>query len=100
MSPLVEPVVYRVDWKLFEETNVGLQEMVFFKEYSGVSFYHPDQITKQRVYVVKINGKPKPAAEIEDFVWLTKKDFKKRKYKMVPITENEIIPDLIKQKKF
>ena len=80
-----------------EEIGVKITSLNFFKEYSGKSFYHANQIIKQKIYIVSISGGIIPGAEIEDFTWLTKEDFEKRKFSMIPITEKKIIPDLIKQ---
>jgi 8-oxo-dGTP pyrophosphatase MutT (NUDIX family) len=82
--------------ELKEETGAELINMKFFKKYSAKSFYG-EHITKQRVYIVSIKGsKIIPQAEIEDFVWLSKDNFEKGKYLMTSITQNIIIPDLIK----
>lgn len=86
--------------ELTEEIGVKITGLNFFKEYSGKSLYHPNRITRQKVYVVSISGSIKTGAEIEDFIWLTKEDFKKRKFLMIPITEKKIIPDLIKRRIF
>ena len=86
--------------ELREEVGVELKNMVFFKEYSGVSYYNKNKTINQRVYLVSIEGKIKPAAEIEDCIWLTKKDLEKQKYKLLPKTEKEIIPDLIREEIF
>jgi len=77
-----------------------LGEMNFFKEYSSQHFYDPDKISQQRIYIVSAEGEPKSGAEIEKIIWLTREDFEKRKYPMIPINEKEIIPDLIKKKVF
>jgi len=83
--------------ELAEEIGVKIIGLDFFKEYSEKSFYHPDRITRQKIYIVSISGDIKTGAEIESFVWLTREDFEKRKFPMIPITEKKIIPDLIKQ---
>jgi len=85
--------------ELKEEIRAKLTKLKFFGEYSGKSFYH-EYITKNRVYIVSIEGKIKPGAEIERVIWLTKNDFEKHKFPMIPMTENEIIPDLIKHQLF
>lgn len=79
-----------------EETGVGVTEMKFFKTYEGESFYLPGLKLIQKLYLAKIVGDIKPDAEIEDFVWLTKEDFLKKKYLILPSDEEKIIPDLIK----
>lgn len=82
--------------ELNEEIGVEIISLKFFKEYAGPSFYHENQITRQRIYIVSISGHIQPDAEIEDFVWLKKEDFEKKKFPMIPITEEEIVPDIIK----
>lgn len=86
--------------ELNEEIGVKIINLKFFKKYSGKSFYHPNQITIQKIYIVSVSGNITPGAEIEDFVWLSKDDFRARKFQMIPITEKKIIPDLIQQKIF
>ena len=81
-----------------EELGVNLTDSKFFKEYSGNSFYNPKLIYNNRVYITTIEGEVKPDAEIEDFIWFSKEDFKSKKYPMITITEEQIIPDLIKAK--
>lgn len=83
--------------ELAEEIGVKITGLKFFKEYSGKSFYHPNRITKQKIYIVSISGEIKPDAEIESYVWLTREDFVKKRFPMIPITEKKIIPDLIRQ---
>lgn len=83
--------------ELKEEIDVKITGLNFFKEYTGKSFYHPNQITKQKIFIVSISGEIRPGAEIENFIWLTKEDFEKRKFPMIPIIEEKIIPDLIKE---
>lgn len=82
--------------ELKEEIGVNLVESKFFKEYPGYSFYNPELVLNQRVYVAKIIGTIKPDAEIEDFVWITKDDFKTKKYSMITDIQDKVIPDLIK----
>ncbi len=84
--------------ELKEEIGVNLVNSNFFGEYPGKSFYNPEVIRNQRVYIVNIEGEVKPDAEIESFVWFSKEDFKMKKYPMITITEEQIIPDLIKAK--
>lgn len=86
--------------ELKEEIGAELVNMKFFKKYSAKSFYS-DHITKQRVYIASIKGnKITPQAEIEDFVWLSRDDFEKGKYLVIPTTQNKVIPDLIKARIF
>lgn len=83
--------------ELREEIGVEISSLSFFKEYSGKSFYKSNQITNQKIYIVSISGEIKPDAEIESFVWLTREDFDKKIFPMIPITEEKIIPDLIEE---
>ncbi len=86
--------------ELAEEIGIKITGLNFFKKYSEKSFYNPNQIIKEKVYITSISGNIKIGAEIEDFVWLSKEDFEKRIFPMIPITEKKIIPDLIKKEIF
>ncbi len=81
-----------------EEIGVDITEMKFFKEYDGFSFYRPTQKLNWTVYIVKIDGEIKPDAEIESFLWLSKEDFLKEKYKITAVNENGLMDDLINEK--
>jgi len=82
--------------ELREELCVDLVSAKFFKEYQGFSFYNPDTRMIQRVYIVTISGIAKPNAEIESIILLSKEDFEQKKYPMITINEEEMIPDIIK----
>ena len=82
--------------ELREELQANLDEFKFFKEYYGKSFYN-DWVVRQRVYIAKISGEIRPSSEIEGHLWFSRKDFESHKYPMIPTTEKEIIPDLIKK---
>lgn len=84
--------------ELKEEIGVDLIDLKFFENYPGMSFYNPEIIYNQKVYLATIRGGIKPDMEIESYVWLTKNDFEIKKYPMITITEEKIIPDLIKAK--
>lgn len=81
--------------ELMEELGVVIKDASFFKEYPGFSFYNPEQSLVQRVYIVSIEGKPKPSAEIESFVWLSKEDVASGKYPVITDIREKFIPDLI-----
>lgn len=81
--------------ELKEELGVNLLSCKFFKEYSNPSFYHPERLTIERVYIAKIEGEIKPDEEIESFVWFTKEDFKNKRFPMITSTEECLTPDLI-----
>ncbi len=82
--------------ELQEELGVELVEATFFKEYFNTSFYHPGRKSTERAYVAKIKGEIQPDAEIESIVWFSKEDFENKKYPMITHTQEELIPDLIK----
>ena len=82
--------------ELQEEIGVDVVDAKFLKRYEGESAYLPGSKLIQIVYLVEIIGNIKPDAEIEDFIWLTKEDFLKKKYLILPIDEGKVIPDLIK----
>lgn len=82
--------------ELKEELGVELIEAKFFKEYAGKNFYNPLKTKIERVYIAKIEGEPKPDAEIERIVWFSKEDFENKKFPMITMTEEEIFPDIIK----
>ncbi len=81
--------------ELDEELGVKLTSAIFFKTYSWPSFYHSESITIQHIYVAMIEWDINPDAEIESCVWLSKDDYINKLYPMIPITQEEIIPDLI-----
>jgi len=80
--------------ELKEELNVDLVSMKPYKEYLRESPYH-NHLTKCRLYLADIKGDPRPGREIGDFVWYSRDDFVNKKYSMVPVNQEEVIPDLI-----
>ncbi len=86
--------------ELHEEIGVELIELNFFKEYSSPAFYTPNKITKQKIYLTTISGQITPNAEIENFVRLNREDFENKKYPMIPIDRESLIPDLIEERLF
>ena len=81
--------------ELKEEINVQITDIKFYKEYATFSFY--DHVSlKERVYLISIIGEIIPDAEIENFIWFSKDDFYSKKYPMIKHTEEELIPDLVK----
>ena len=85
--------------ELKEEIGVEIVNFKFYKEYIAKSFYH-NYMLRNKIYIVSIKGKLKPLNEIEKFYWLSKKEFEKHTFPMTPVTEEQIIPDLIKDKYF
>jgi 8-oxo-dGTP diphosphatase len=82
--------------ELREEIGVEITDIKFYKKYSTASFYNPDVQIEERVYIISIQENIKPNAEIESFVWFSKNDYHSKKYPMITHTEEELIPDLIK----
>ena len=81
--------------ELKEEIGVDITDIKFYKEYNTFSFY--DQVPLiERVYIISIKGEIKPDEEIESFIWFSKNDYFSKKYPMITHTEEELIPDLIK----
>ena len=74
-----------------------MKDCRFFKEYYGKSFYS-DSMIRERAYIATITGEIKDSAEIEGHLWLSREDFESHKYPMIPLTDKEIIPDIIKAK--
>ena len=83
--------------ELKEEIGVNLLKLEFLGIYPGKSFYQPEKTYNQHIYLVEIEGKITPDAEIKDFLWFSKEDFLSKKYPMITNDEEEVIPDLIKR---
>jgi 8-oxo-dGTP diphosphatase len=84
--------------EFLEELGVKLLSIKFFVEYTRQSPYN-EWMTHQKVYLSSIKGDITPQAEIESYVWLSRKDFDEQKYPMIPVNI-ELINDLIKEKLF
>lgn len=82
--------------ELNEELGVELVKATFFKSYTTPSFYNNKDTTIQRVYMVEIKGEPVPSAEIDTMIWFTKEEYENKKYPMITMTQEELIPDMIK----
>lgn len=86
--------------ELKEEIWVEITNLSFFKEYRWVSFYYPERLTIQKIYIVSITGKIKPNAEIHNFVRLSREDFEQNRFPLIRPDQEELIPDLIKENIF
>jgi 8-oxo-dGTP diphosphatase len=86
--------------ELKEELNVEIVDSRFFKEYICDSPYTPDVKSISKAYITKIKGEPKPSAEITEYAWMSREDFENKKYSLVSVTQEQIIPDLIKENIF
>ena len=82
--------------ELKEEIGVEIEKLKFFREFSSQSFYSP-RFTINRVYIVNIKNKPVPKNEIEEIIWLSKEDFLNKRFPMIPVIEEKIIPELISE---
>jgi hypothetical protein len=47
------------------------------------------------VYVAKIKGEPRAQGEIERLAWVGKKEVDSHAYRLLPVEEEEILPDVI-----
>lgn len=83
--------------ELHEEIGVTLQAATFFKEYSTYSFYDPAVPLIERVYLAKVTGELKPAAEIESIYWYTKEDLKNSELPIITFTRETLLPELINE---
>ncbi len=85
--------------ELQEELGVILVTATYFGEFTGKSPYG-EHLNKNKVYLCTISGDPLPDHEIEKVIWFSKNDFLSKTYPMIAVTENEIIPALIKANVF
>jgi 8-oxo-dGTP diphosphatase len=85
--------------ELKEEVSASLKSSQFFKEFVEDSPYLNKKVNNN-IYLVELEGEFKPSNEIEEIVWVSRKDFDSKKYKYVYIIEQEIIPELIKKNLF
>jgi len=83
--------------ELYEELSVQLKSSDFIGEYVSPSPYHENVITIQKIYVAKISGELNPSNEIQNYIWMTKEEYKEHKYPLIKITRDKIIPDLIEK---
>lgn len=80
-----------------EELGLDVTWTNFFGEYTGkLLFTHEDILVKNYVYVVSAKWKIHLGHEIKYFVRLSKDDIHQDIYPLLPVTKNQIIPDLIK----
>lgn len=85
--------------ELKEELGVDLISFNHFKNYNIKKAAHDDQPLVLELYLIEINGNPKPSSEIETFEWIFRKDFENKKFNLSP-SFNQIIPDLIEAELF
>ncbi len=86
--------------ELQEEINATIETVNFFKTYEWPSFYNLERYIIQHIYIVTLVDYNwlQAAHEIEKIVRLSKDEFLTKKYSMIPITQQEIIPDIINAK--
>ncbi len=80
--------------ELKEEIGVEIKNLKFIGEFSSPSFYSPT-FTINRIYLTDVKNKPVPNNEIEEIFWLSKEDFLSKRFPMIPIIEERIIPAVI-----
>lgn len=79
-----------------EEVWLDMESAEFFWTYTGPSPFKEHTTSINIVYVVDAVWDVTIGHEITNFAWISKEDFEHKKYPLLPITQNEIIPDLIK----
>ena len=80
--------------ELMEELQVALKSFKHYKDYYFEKAAHSNDSLFLEVYIVEIQGRLKPSAEIETMEWLGKDDFINKKFNLAP-SFNTQVPDLI-----
>ena len=81
--------------ELKEELQVEVISTKHYKNYDIEKAAHSDNQLALELYIVEIDGEPKPSAEIGEIEWLSKADFKNKKFNLAP-SFYKFVPDLIK----
>lgn len=81
--------------ELKEELQVEVVSVKHYKDYNIEKAAHSDNQLMLELYIIEINGEPKPSAEIGEIEWLSEADFKNKKFNLAP-SFNKFVPDLIK----
>jgi ADP-ribose pyrophosphatase YjhB (NUDIX family) len=82
--------------ELMEELSVKMKSFKPYKTYEIGKAATSNRPLKLELYLVEIDGEPKPSSEIEVIAWISKEDFDAKKYNLAP-SFNQVIPDLIKE---
>jgi len=82
--------------ELKEELNVELVSQKFLIEFLAHSPLFKD-ISRNKVYLVKIKGKIKIEKGLKG-IWCNLEDYKKGKYKMIPVTQESVVKYLFDNK--
>lgn len=80
--------------ELREELQVEMKSFRYYKTYEIAKAAHSNLPLRLELYLVEIEGEPKPSAEIEIIAWLSRADFEAKKYNLAP-SFYEWVPDLI-----
>jgi 8-oxo-dGTP diphosphatase len=83
--------------ELKEELGLKLKNAKFFKKYETNSQLTENTKDISQTYIVSVEGDPKEAMEIIDFVWMDKKDFENNHYPLLDVYTKHVLPDLIKK---
>jgi len=81
--------------ELMEELSVKMKSFKPYKTYEIGKAATSNLPLKLELYLVEITGEPKPSSEIEVIAWISKEEFKAKKYPLAP-SFYQVIPDLIK----
>lgn len=84
--------------EILEEVWLETTAAEFFWEYTEKAPYTTeDKISRSFVYIISTTWIITVGHEIKSFVWMSKAEFEAGKYKLLPGTREQIIPDLIKK---
>ncbi len=81
--------------ELQEELQVEMVSFEHYKDYSFDKGAYSNYPLFIELYIVSINGEPKPSSEIEEMQWLSKEDFNNKKFNIAP-SFYTFVPDFIK----
>lgn len=79
-----------------EELQLSLENFEYIGRFEDNALFENVPLILD-LYLIECSGQPKPDSEIKEFVWLSKKDWEDKKYKLGAVLENHIIPELIKR---
>jgi 8-oxo-dGTP diphosphatase len=82
--------------ELREELSVKMKSFKPYKTYDIGKAATSNLPLKLELYLVEIDGIPKPSSEIEIIAWISKEDFMAKKYSLAP-SFDKVIPELIKE---
>jgi len=82
--------------ELKEELQIKINSIKHFKTYKMDKAAHSSHPLILELYFIDVSGKIIPSSEIEKFEWLSREDFKAKKFDIAP-SFYIYVPDLIEQ---